>query len=148
LVRLTGLSVCLQEAGLTKVGRSQVVANMSLRHLKCEELTLVLLLTERMSPQPPQLSPCLSPAVRTTATCRRSASHLLFVCLLRALLEPNSTTRTPATDITNGQAHNNSTTNLSHRNARAQHLDMSRCWDVANFCPLVVFVGGVRSWCS
>jgi len=25
---------------------------------------------------------------------------------------------------------------------------MSRCWDVANFCPLVVFVGGVRSWCS
>ena len=21
---------------------------------------------------------------------------------------------------------------------------MSRCWDVANFCPLVVFVGGVR----
>ena len=42
---------------------------------------------------------------------------------------------------TNGQAHNNSTTcttNLPHRNARAQHLDMSRCWDVANFCPLVV----------
>jgi len=32
---------------------------------------------------------------------------------------------------TNGQAHNNSTTccttNLPHRNARAQHLDMSRC---------------------
>ena len=66
---------------------------------------------------------------------------------------PNSTTRTPATDmlynITNGRAHNNSTTccttnspptdkNLTHRNARAQHLDMSRCWDVANFCPLVV----------
>jgi len=22
--------------------------------------------------------------------------------------------------------------------AGAQHLDMSRCWDVANFCPLVV----------
>jgi len=30
------------------------------------------------------------------------------------------------------------TTNLPHHNARAQHLDMSRCWDVANFCPLVV----------
>ena len=38
----------------------------------------------------------------------------------------------------NGRARNNSTTNLQHRNARAQHLDMSRCWDVANFCPLVV----------
>ena len=49
------------------------------------------------------------------------------------------------TDTTNGRAHNNySTTNLPHRNARAQHLDMSRCWDVANFCPLVVFVAGVR----
>ena len=33
---------------------------------------------------------------------------------------------------------------LPHRNARAQHLDMSRCWDVAIFCPLVVFVAGVR----
>jgi len=43
---------------------------------------------------------------------------------------------------TNGRGHNNSTTccttNLPHRNARTQHLDMSRCWDVANFCPLVV----------
>ena len=54
---------------------------------------------------------------------------------------------TPPTDTTNGRAHSNSTTNLPHRNARAQHLDMSRCWDVANFCPLVVFVGGVRSRC-
>jgi len=38
-----------------------------------------------------------------------------------------------------GQAHNNSSTNLPHGNARAQHL----AWylDVANFCPLVVFVG-------
>jgi len=66
------------------------------------------------------------------------------------------------TDTTNGRAHNNSATNLPHRNARAQHLDMSRCWDVANFCslvvnllynkllwacPLVVSVGGVRSRC-
>jgi len=44
---------------------------------------------------------------------------------------PNSTTRTSATvmyNTTNGQAHNNSTTNLSHRNARAQHLDILRCW--------------------
>ena len=56
-------------------------------------------------------------------------------------LGPNSTTRTPATDMyntTNGRAHNNSTTNLPHRNARAQHLDMSRCWDAAKCCPLVV----------
>jgi len=61
-------------------------------------------------------------------------------------LMPNSTTRTPDTDMlystTNGQAHNNSTTccttKLPHRNARAHHLDMSRCWDVANLCPLVV----------
>jgi len=30
------------------------------------------------------------------------------------------------------------TTNLPHRNATSQHLDMSRCWDVANVCPLVV----------
>jgi len=27
---------------------------------------------------------------------------------------------------------------LPHRNARAQHLNMSRCWDVANF----LYVGG------
>jgi len=27
----------------------------------------------------------------------------------------------------------NCTTNLPHRNARAQHLNMSRCWAVANF---------------
>ena len=26
-------------------------------------------------------------------------------------------------------------------------LNMSRCWDVANFCPLVMFVAGVRSRC-
>jgi len=44
----------------------------------------------------------------------------------------------PPTDTTNGRAHNNSATNLPHRNATAQHLDMSRCWDVANFCPFVV----------
>ena len=69
-------------------------------------------------------------------------------CWHQGSLEPNSTTRTPAMDTTNGQAHNNSTTNLPRRNARAQHLDVSRCWDVANFCPLVVFVGGVRTWCS
>jgi len=56
-------------------------------------------------------------------------------------------TDTGYTDTANGQAHDNSTTNLPLRNARAQHLDMSRCWDVANFCPLVVFVGGVRSRC-
>jgi len=54
---------------------------------------------------------------------------------------------TPPTDTTNGRAHNNSTTNLPHRNARAQHLDMSRCWDVANFCPLVVnVVQQVAEW--
>jgi len=63
--------------------------------------------------------------------------------LMATWLEPNSTTRTPATDNNNGQAHNNSTTNLPHSNARAQHLDMSRCWDVANFCPLVASVAGV-----
>jgi len=45
-------------------------------------------------------------------------------------------------NTTNGRAYNNSTTccttNLPHRNARAQHLDMSRWGDVANF----VAVGG------
>jgi len=53
-------------------------------------------------------------------------------------LGPNSTTRTLAMDTSNGRAYNNSTTNLPHRNARAQHLDMSGCWDVAYFCLLVV----------
>jgi len=67
-----------------------------------------------------------------------------------SLLGPNSSTRTPATDTTNGRAHNNSTTNLPYRNARAQHLDMSRCWDVANFCALVVSntCELVLWWCS
>jgi len=50
-------------------------------------------------------------------------------------LVPNSITRTPATymlyNTTNGQK-------FANRNATAQHLDMSRCWDVANFCQLVV----------
>ena len=31
-----------------------------------------------------------------------------------------------------------SATNLPHRNARAQHLNISRCWDVTIFCPLAV----------
>ena len=82
-----------------------------------------------------------------------------------ARLVPNSTTQTPATDMlyntTNGQAHNNSTTccttNLPHRNARAQHLDMSRhfgMWQISvrwwricctTSCRIVVSlsVGGV-----
>ena len=66
---------------------------------------------------------------------------------------------TPPTDTANGRARNNSATNMPHRNARAQHLDMSRCWDVANFCPSVVKIivvsssvgdvriAGVRSRC-
>jgi len=41
-------------------------------------------------------------------------------------------------NTTNGRAHNNPTTNLPRRNATAQHLDMSRYRDVANFCLLVV----------
>ena len=71
-------------------------------------------------------------------------AHLMYA--------PNSTTRTSATGVlhntTNGRAHNNSTTccttNAPHRNARAQHLDMSRCWDVANFCPLVLSTSGSK----
>jgi len=65
-------------------------------------------------------------------------------------LEPNSTTQTPATNTgyghTNGQAHNNSTTKLPHRNASAQHLDMSivQMWGCGKFLS----TGGVRSWCS
>ena len=64
-----------------KVGRSQVVANTSQRRLKCVELILVLLLMVQTSPQHLQLSPCLSPAARTTATCRRSASLNSLVCV-------------------------------------------------------------------
>jgi len=52
--------------------------------------------------------------------------------------------RTPATNTSNGQAHNNSTTNLPHRNARA-------CQDVGMWhifvrwcCSLVMFVAGVH----
>ena len=60
----------------------------------------------------------------------------------------NSTTRTPATDTTNGQAHKNSTTNLPHRNARATCQDVGM-WQifVRWWCSLVVFVAGVRSRC-
>jgi len=50
--------------------------------------------------------------------------------------------QTPATDTTNGQAHNNSTT-LQFYISTCQDVGM---WQI--FCPLVVFVGGVRSWCS
>jgi len=75
--------------------------------------------------------------------CRRSTPEKCNT--LRAKLHYTDTgydhrLRTPPTD----KLTTNSTTNLPHRNARAQHLDMSRCWDVANFCPLVVFVAGVR----
>ena len=53
-----------------------------------------------------------------------------YWCTAFVTLDPNSTTRTPATDTNNGRAHNNSitccTTSLPHRNARAQRLDMSR----------------------
>ena len=47
--------------------------------------------------------------------------------------------RTPTMDTTNRtssqQFYNKFATS---QYARAQHLDMSRCWDVANFCPLVL----------
>jgi len=85
---------------------------------------------------------CLSPLLNTT---RCGAQHSV-----RAKLHYTDTGyehRLRSTDTTNGRAHNNSTTNLSHRNARAQHLGMLRCWDVTNFCPLVVFIAGVPSRC-
>ena len=74
-----------------------------------------------------------------------------------SLLEPNSNTRTPATNTTNGRAHNKFTTN-GQKFATSQHLDMSRCWALAlrcgKFvvellwaCPLVVSIAGVRSRC-
>ena len=94
---------------------------------------------------------CSTAAVTTTRSAASSSTTLssavvvakvrnpITVNIINAIhLDPNSTTGTLAMDTTNGQAHNNSTTNLPHRSARAQHLDMSRCWDVANFCPLVV----------
>jgi len=69
-------------------------------------------------------------------------SHVCPLCRLRPKLHYSDTGYGHVVQHhqknTNGQAHNNSTTNLPHRNARAQHLDMSRCCDVANFCPLVV----------
>ena len=42
--------------------------------------------------------------------------------------------RTPDTDTTNGQAHNNSTTNLPHRNARASHGRV-KMLGRGKFCP-------------
>jgi len=84
--------------------------------------------------------------------------------LRKVALVPNSTTRTPATDMlyntTNGRAHNNSTTccttnspdktnkNLPHPNIlTCRDVGLWHC-DVANFCPLVVLynmsVAGVR----
>jgi len=88
---------------------------------------------------------------QTHSTTQNSQLSILVTntdtALSTSWLVPNSTTRTPATDMlyntTNGQAHNNSTTccttNLPHRNAGAQHLDMSRCWDG---CGKVLSVGG------
>jgi len=66
-------------------------------------------------------------------------------------LEPNSTTRTPATDTTNGQAHNN-LQQICH--IAMPEPNISTCQDVGMWqifvrwwCPLVVFVAGVRSRC-
>ena len=63
---------------------------------------------------------------------------------------PNSTTRTPATDMlhntTNGRAHNNSTTcctckfpNNGQKIVKSQHLDMSRCWALALLCGKLLY---------
>jgi len=70
-----------------------------------------------------------------------TTSSLAILYSSSAYLVPNSTTWTPAADVlyntTNGQAHKNSasccTTNLPHRNARAEHLKMLGCgkfWSV------------------
>jgi len=90
--------------------------------------------------------------VHTVRTCFNRLSR----CLLHvAWLVPNSTIRTPATDMlyntTNGEAHNN-----GQKFATSQHLDMSRCGifvvqqvvELLRACLLVVLynmsVAGVR----
>ena len=73
---------------------------------------------------------------------RSDGKHAAFSARLIATVSAKLHYTDTGYKSTNGRAHNNfttsCTTNLPHRNARAQHLDMSRCWDVANFCPLVV----------
>jgi len=72
--------------------------------------------------------------------------HLIVDLAELCYLEPNSTTRTPATNTGYGQ----------HQRTKNCHLDMSRCWALAlrsgKFvvellwaCPLVVSIAGVRS---
>ena len=104
----------------------------------CLSLTLNVLAQSSMpqSVAPKRCSEHVSLTFHPTALslCSTYRSH----DFLKAQTPLRTCCTTPPTDTTNGRAHNNSTTNLPHRNARAQHLDMSRCWDVANFCPLVV----------
>jgi len=97
-------------------------------------------------------------AVRDAATLSTFRQHLKEYTHLKTCV-PNSTTRTPATDMlyntNNGQAHNN----LPHRNARAQHLDVLGCGKFLSIGREFVVqqvvelsAGGVvqhvRSWCS
>jgi len=105
---------------------------------------------------------------------RRQTWQMINVChatIVTVKLGPNSTTRTPATNTTNGNhqrtssqqfynlLYNKFTTN-GQKFATSQHLDMSRCWalvlrcgkfvvELLWACPLVVLlynmsVAGVR----
>ena len=65
-------------------------------------------------------------------------------------LGPSSTTRTPATNTTNGHHQRTSSQKFYNKFATSQcqrHLDMSRYWDMANFCPLYNCCELVRWWC-
>ena len=90
------------------------------------------------------------PAARSPNSTLLTRKQIPFVCRLGTPLEPNSTTRTPATDTTNGQAHNN------YNLQQICHIAMpepsiSTCQDVGMWqifvrwwCSLVVFVAGIR----
>ena len=68
------------------------------------------------------------------------------------VLEPNSTTRTPATDTTNGQVqqqfHNKFATSQC-QSPTSRHVKTYGMWQifVRWWCSLVVFVAGVRNRC-
>jgi len=88
------------------------------------------------------------PAIRLSARRRHLHTHVQYTRRARAKLHYTDT----GTDTcTNGQAHNNSTTNLPHRNARALPNISTRqdvgMWQFLSVRWWWLFVAGVRSWC-
>jgi len=74
-----------------------------------------------------------------------SSSKTPTLCAEPALLVPNSTTRTPATDATNGRAHNNSTT-CCFFVVQQIHGQRTKICHIPTSCHVEMLGSGIAMW--